>query len=71
MSKVWSELETVQSRLYPTGSQRYRCRECSRVYTSKPAQHGYSEDTRLLAIRMYVKGSSYGSIGRVQYSEVM
>jgi transposase-like protein len=35
------------------------------VYTPKPTQHGYSEETRLLAIRMYVEGSSYGSIGRV------
>ena len=34
----------------PSGSQRY---------------HGYPEETRLLAIRMYVDGSSYGSIGRV------
>ena len=46
-------------------SQRNRCGECNRVYTPKPTQHGYSEDTRLLAIRMYVEGSSYGSIGRV------
>jgi transposase-like protein len=35
------------------------------VYTPKPSQHGYPEETRLLAIRMYVEGSSYGSIGRV------
>jgi transposase-like protein len=48
-----------------SGSQRYRCGECNRVYTPKPTQHGYSEETRLLAIRMYVEGSSYGSIGRV------
>jgi transposase-like protein len=49
----------------PSGSQRYRCGECKRVYTPKPTHHGYSEETRLLAIRMYVEGSSYGSIGRV------
>ena len=35
------------------------------MYTPKPTQHGYPEETRLLAIRMYVEGSSYGSIGRV------
>lgn len=35
------------------------------MYTPKPKQHGYGEDIRLLAIRMYVEGSSYGSIGRV------
>ena len=49
----------------PSGSQRYRCGEYNRVYTPEPRQHGYSEETRLLAIRMYVEGSSYGSIGRV------
>ena len=49
----------------PSGSQRYRCGECNRVYTPEPKQHGYAEEIRLLAIRMYVEGSSYGSIGRV------
>ncbi len=49
----------------PSGSQRYRCGDCHRVYTPEPKQHGYSEAIRLLAIRMYVEGSSYGSIGRV------
>ena len=49
----------------PSMSQRYRCGECNRVYTPKPTQHGYPEKTRLLAIRMYVEGSSYESIGRV------
>lgn len=49
----------------PSGSQRYRCGECNRVYTPEPTPKGYPEETRLLAIRMYVEGSSYGSIGRV------
>lgn len=49
----------------PSGSQRYRCGECNRVYKPKPTRHGYPEATRLLAIRMNVEGSSYGSIARV------
>lgn len=49
----------------PSGSQSYRCGACNRVYTPKATRHGYPEETRLLAIRMYVEGSSYGSIGRV------
>jgi transposase-like protein len=32
---------------------------------AKPKEKGYPTETRLLAIRMYVEGSSYGSIGRV------
>jgi transposase-like protein len=35
------------------------------VYTPEPHQHGYPEATRLLAIRMYVEGSSYRSIARI------
>jgi len=35
------------------------------VYTPEPSQHGYPEATRLLAIRMYVEGSSYRSIARI------
>jgi len=35
------------------------------VYTPEPKEKGYPAETRLLAIRMYVEGSSYGSIGRV------
>ena len=36
-----------------------------RAYTLEPKPHGYPEETRLLAIRIYVEGSSYGSIARV------
>jgi transposase-like protein len=32
---------------------------------TKPTQHGYSKEIRLLAIRIYMEDSSYGSIGRV------
>jgi len=35
------------------------------VYTPEPTPKGYPEETRLLAIRMYVEGGSYGSIGRI------
>lgn len=45
--------------------QRYSCGEYNRAYTPEPKQHGYSLETRLLAIRIYMKGSSYGSIALV------
>ena len=35
------------------------------VYTPEPKENGYPAEMRLLAIRMYVEGSSYGSIARV------
>jgi len=49
----------------PSGSQRYRCGECNRVYTPQPLAQGYSSEKRMLAIRMYVEGSSQRSIGRI------
>src|SRR5687768_9260129 len=49
----------------PSGSQRYRCGECNRVYTPEPLSQGYSSETRMLAIRMYMEGSSQRSIGRI------
>ena len=48
-----------------SGSQKYRCRECGAGYTPEPKPKGYPAETRILAIRMYVEGSSYGSIARV------
>jgi transposase-like protein len=55
----------VKNGLNKSGSQKYVCRECGTVYTPEPSENGYPAETRLLAIRMYVEGSSYGSIGRV------
>ena len=46
------------------GSQKYKCNECGAVYTPEPKENGYPVEIRLLAIRMYVEGSSYGSIAR-------
>lgn len=48
-----------------SGSQKYRCNECHAVYTPEPKENGYPAETRMLAIRMYVEGSSYGSIARI------
>jgi len=55
----------VKNGLNSSGSQKYRCRECGARYTPEPKEKGYSAETRILAIRMYVEGSSYGSIARV------
>ena len=35
------------------------------MYTPEPKGNGYPIETRLLAIRMYVEGNSYGAIGRI------
>jgi len=49
----------------PSGSQRYRCGVCNRVYTPKPNPLGYPAETRMLAIRMYLEGNSQRAIGRI------
>ena len=64
-SKCNSSKRQVKNGLNKSGSQKYLCRECGTVYTPEPNEPGYPAETRLLAIRMYVEGSSYGSIGRV------
>ena len=55
----------MKNGLNKSGSQKYLCRECGTVFTPAPHEKGYPAETRGLAIRMYVEGSSYGSIGRV------
>ncbi|MBV9956877.1 MAG: IS1 family transposase [Acidobacteria bacterium] len=48
-----------------TGSQRYKCRECQRVYTPEPKPLGYPEETRREAVRLYLEGTNFRRIGRV------
>jgi transposase-like protein len=53
----------VENGLNPSGSQKYR--ECNMVCMPEPKPNGYPNETRLLAIRMYVEGDSYNTIGRI------
>lgn len=55
----------VKNGLNPSGSQKYRCNKCKSVYTPDPKPNGYPEETRLLAIRMYVEGNRYGAVARI------
>ena len=48
-----------------TGSQRYKCRECRRIYTPEPKPLGYPEGTRREAIRLYLEGTNFRRIGRI------
>jgi transposase-like protein len=55
----------VKNGLNKSGSQKYLCHECGRVYTPAPKPNGYPDEIRLLAIRMYVEGNSYNAIARI------
>jgi transposase-like protein len=48
-----------------SGSQRYKCGECQRAYTPEAKEKGYAQETRMLALRMYVEGNSQRSIARI------
>ncbi|MDX2137659.1 MAG: helix-turn-helix domain-containing protein [Chloroflexota bacterium] len=47
------------------GSQRYRCGTCQRRYTPEPKAHGYSDEMRQQAVKLYSDGLNYRRIGRV------
>ena len=48
-----------------TGSQRYKCRECQRIYTPDPKPLGYPEETKREAVRLYLEGTNFRRIGRL------
>ena len=48
-----------------TGSQRYKCKECQRVYTPEPKPLGYPEAIKREAVRLYLEGTNFRRIGRV------
>ena len=54
----------VKSGFNPSGSQRYLCKHCDRIYTPKPNPNGYSVEVRQLAVKMHEDGFSYRAIGR-------
>jgi transposase-like protein len=48
-----------------TGSQRYKCRACARIYTPDPKPLGYSDEVKREAVRLYLEGTNFRRIGRV------
>ena len=49
----------------PSGTQRYRCQVCGRVYTPTPKPHQYEQSVRMQAVRLYVEGMNLRRIGRI------
>jgi len=46
-----------------SGSQRYRCSGCGRIYTPAPKRLGFSSEIRARALQLYLEGNSRRSIG--------
>jgi transposase-like protein len=54
----------VKVGLNASGSQRYQCQACGHKYTPSPTEHGYPEELRQQAVRLYVDGMNFRRIGR-------
>ena len=48
-----------------TGSQRFRCKECRRIYTPDPKPLGSPDETKREAVRLYLEGTNFRRIGRL------
>ena len=48
-----------------SGSQKYRCHGCQKVYNPHPQKQGCDQDTRHKALKMYVDGLGFRRIGRL------
>jgi transposase-like protein len=48
-----------------SGSQRIKCHQCGRRYTPQPKVHGYPDEMRLQAVKLYIEGMNFRRIGRL------
>lgn len=48
-----------------TGSQRYQCQLCLRQYTPEPHLLGYGDETKAMALKLYLEGNGFRRIGRL------
>ncbi len=56
--------QQVKSGFNVSGSQRFLCKQCQRIYTPCPNKNGYSDQVRRLAVQLRQQGMSYRAIGR-------
>lgn len=56
--------EQVKNGRNPSGTQRYRCGGCRRVYTPRPKAAGYAPSVRLQAVQLYLDGMNLRRIAR-------
>ena len=57
--------QQIKSGLNASGSQRFRCRSCDRIYTPEPSPNGYPDEVRAQAVRLYLEGMNLRRIGRI------
>jgi transposase-like protein len=47
------------------GSQRFQCQLCCRQYTPVPLPLGYDDQTKAMALKLYLEGNGFRRIGRL------
>jgi len=57
--------QQIKSGLNASGSRRFRCRLCDRIYTPEPAINGYPDGVRQQAVKLYLEGTNLRRIGRI------
>jgi transposase-like protein len=57
--------QQVKNGRNPSGSQRYKCRVCGRIYTLEPTPAAYDQATRAQAVRLYLEGMNLRRIARI------
>ena len=57
--------QQIKSGLNASGSQRFRCRLCDRIYTPEPSPNGYPDEVRAQAVKLYLEGMNLRRIGRI------
>ena len=60
-----STKQQIKSGLNASGSQRFRCRSCGRIYTPAPSPNGYPDEVRRQAVKLYLEGMNLRRIGRI------
>lgn len=60
-----AETNQVKKGLNPSGTQRYFCKECGKVYTPEPKRKAYDAETRKQALKIYYSGVSGRGVGKI------
>jgi hypothetical protein len=59
---LWAATRQNRSDLTACGSQRFRCFHCKKHYTPVLKHHGYPDELRLDAVKLYVDGTNFRRI---------
>ena len=63
--KCKDEKNQIKSGKTKYGSQKYKCKICGKVYMPNPKERNHSEETKKMAIKLYMEGNSGRAVGRI------